>query len=80
MKNRVIAYTNSKLNNWYKEVKTTYGVVGSATTEIKGNEIFITYTEDGKKRVWSMAYYDGYVFDNSLSYFYDVWASEAGRD
>jgi len=70
-------YTNAKLNNWYKEVKKSYGITGFASTKIEGNKISITYNESGVEKTWSMAFYPEYVIDNGLNYFFDVWAEEA---
>jgi len=76
MNKQVENHTNAKLNNWYKEVKTTYGVVGFATTKIEGNEITISYTENKVEKTWSMAFYPEYVTDNGLDYFFNVWAEQ----
>lgn len=70
-------YTNNRLNNWYKEVKATFGVVGFASTKIEGNEIIISYTENKVEKTWSMAFYPEYVTDNGLDYFFNVWAAQA---
>ena len=73
----LINYTNNKLNNWYTNAKLDYGVIGSATCKIVGNEFIVNYTEDGVSKKWSMAFYPEYVLDNGMDYFFNVWAEDA---
>ncbi len=76
MNKQVENHTNARLNNWYKEVKETYGVTGFADTKIDGDKITINYTENNVEKTWSMAFYPEYVTDNSLDYFFNVWAEQ----
>jgi hypothetical protein len=73
---KVIKYTNQRLKRWYAEVKRSYGVVGSGFTAIKGDTITITYTEDGVTKKWDMAYYDEYVDESGIDYFFNVWQEQ----
>lgn len=77
MNKQVEKHTDTRLSNWYKEVKKNYGVVGFATTKIEGNEITIKYTENKTEKTWSMAFYPEYVTENGLDYFFNVWTEEA---
>ena len=77
MTTQIENYTNSKLNNWYKNAKLDYNVDGSGTTKIENNEIKINFTENGVSKTWSMAFYPEYVTENGLDYFFNVWADEA---
>jgi hypothetical protein len=73
---KVIKYTNHRLKRWYAEVKRSYGVVGSGFTTIKGDTITITYTEDGVTKKWDFAYYDEYVDESGIDYFFNVWQEQ----
>ena len=75
MKN-LINYTNERLNNWYKNAKQDFNVVGSATCKIEGNGFIVNYTENGVSKTWSMAFYPEYVSENGLNYFFDCWSAE----
>lgn len=72
----LIRHTDNKLKGWYKLAKEDYGVVGSGKTRVKGDEIFIDYVENGKKRVWSMAFHIEYL-EYGADYFYNVWMEQA---
>lgn len=77
MTTQIENYTNSKLNNWYKNAKLDFNVDGSGTTKIEKNEIKINYTENGVSKIWSMAFYPEYATENGLDYFFNVWAEQA---
>lgn len=70
-----IQTANAKLNNWYKNAKIDYNVIGSATARVVGNMFVIDYTENGEVKTWSMQFWieERYDFD----YFFNVWMSEA---
>ena len=70
----LINYTNERLANWYKSVKTNYGVDGTATAEIKGNEFIVNYVEDGVEAAWSSCYYVEYLKDLDIGYYFDNWS------
>lgn len=77
MTTQVENFTKNKLNNWYKNAKLDFGIIGSATCKIEGNKIIINYIENGISKNWEMAFYPEYVLDNGLSYFFNVWMEQA---
>jgi hypothetical protein len=73
--NQILSYTNKKLENWYKNAKIDFGVNGDAIAEYdsKTDSIVITYTEDGKKKTFSVSNFES----EKISFVFDVWAEMA---
>lgn len=68
--------TNERLNNWYKNARIDYNVIGSATADIENGKFIINYTENNVSKVWSMVFYPEYLeFGND--YFFNVWMEQA---
>jgi hypothetical protein len=72
----LINITNEKLNNWYKNAKIDYNVIGSGFLTIENNTATINFTENGVSKTWSMPFYPEYAeFGND--YIFNVWMEEA---
>ena len=71
--NKIINFTNSKLENYYKNAKIDFNINGSAITTIEGGLITIECTEDGFTSFWSTAFYLEYA-ENNLDYFFNIWS------
>jgi hypothetical protein len=77
METKLANYTNSRIENWYRNAKLDYGVTGHGKVRFGENEVFIDYTENGVEKTWSMAFYPEYILNNGISYIFDVWMDEA---
>ena len=73
---QIINYTNSRLANWYKEVKESYNVIGSGSLTINNDEAKIVFTEDGVTKTFSMAFYDEYE-SFGIDYIFNIWMENA---
>lgn len=72
----ILNITNEKLNNWYKNAKLDYNVIGGGKSKIENGNFIINYIENGVSKTWSMAFYPEYLEFGS-SYFFNVWAEQA---
>lgn len=71
---RVIKYTNAKLESWYVNAKKDFGVIGSGICSIKSNgELVIDYIENGIKKSFSLMYWE----DQEVSWAFNVWSEKA---
>ena len=69
----IVEYTNSRLQNWYKNAKLDYGVEGSALAVYspEHESIIITAIEDGQPlEVCKVSY----VLQESRDYAFNVWS------
>ena len=71
----MIDYTNTKIESWYKEALTSYSVKGSGKAHYNksNDEVVVEYTENGKQKTWSMAFYPEYLEDNGIAWVYNCW-------
>lgn len=74
----LINYTNERLKNWYKEVKSSYGVVGSGKCRFSEERIYIDFVEDGVEKTWSMYFHLSYLKTEKKDWVFNCWSSEAG--
>lgn len=74
----VIQNINRKLNNWYKNAKQEYGVIGRghAIYNKENNEIEIHYTENGVQCVFKHYWHSDFNKDT----IFDIWQTEANPD
>jgi hypothetical protein len=75
----VVEYTNVKIQNWYKEVKITYGVIGSGVCKYNEltNTMTVEYVEDGKCKIWEMPFYPEYTKEQSIDWVFNCWGELA---
>ncbi|NML70062.1 hypothetical protein HHL23_09635 [Chryseobacterium sp. RP-3-3] len=69
---QVIAYTNERLNDWYKEAK-EYGIKGVAIAFMYNGQIVIDYVENGVTARFSLNHFEG----EAIGYVFNVWSEEA---
>jgi hypothetical protein len=77
--NKVVEYTNLRIQNWYKEVKRTYGVIGSGVCSYNESTKTMTveYVEDGNTEVWEMPFYPEYAKEQSIDWVFNCWSELA---
>ena len=69
---RILNFTNERLNNWYANAKIDYNVDGFGTAKIEDNKVIVNYTENGESKVWSMAFYPEYI-SNGIDWVFNCW-------
>ena len=74
---KVINYTNKRIEEWYKNALINYNVKGRGVAHYdkKENKVVVEYVEDGKQKKWEMAYYPEYVTENRIDWIFDCWRS-----
>jgi hypothetical protein len=77
--NKVVEYTNLRIQNWYKEVKRTYKVIGSGVCSHNESTKTMTveYVEDGNTEVWEMPFYPEYAKEQSIDWVFNCWSELA---
>ena len=73
---RLINYTQNRLNGWYENAKEDYGIDGWAKIEYLPhlNKVVIKGVEEGKKTYFEMNFYDEYLDSQELRWAYDYWS------
>ena len=74
-KQRLITYTNNRLDKWYYNAKIDYGIEGSGKATIEDGFFKISYTENGEQKKWQMAYHEQDLHE--IGYYFEVWAENA---
>jgi len=69
---RIVDYTNNRLENWYEEIKRSYNVDGYGKCRYDNNLIIIDYTENDIKNQWSYGYYP----DENVDFYFNVWSEQ----
>ena len=76
MKQRLVNYTNRRLNQYFEEVKNTYNVIGNGTASITETEFIINYTVDGENKTWTAPFWAENMADHTICYFFNCWLEE----
>jgi len=74
---KLIAYTNFRLNNWYANVYEEYGVIGSGSVRFTNDSVIVDYIENGVKKEWSMAFYPEYLKQQAIDWVFNCWSELA---
>lgn len=72
---RVIQYTQERLDKWYENAKIDYNINGSATVFQVGDLFEIVYNEDGVRKHFTMSVES--VIDEPIDYLFNVWSEQA---
>lgn len=72
---KIVNYTNAKLDVWYKVAKRDYNVKGKGVARFdeSTNAIVIEFTENGKR----FTHEEMYWMDEAINYTYNVWMENA---
>ena len=72
---KVVNYTNAKLEGWYKLAKEDYNVEGKGVARFDENKnaIVIDFTENGE----TFTHEELYWMDEAINYTYNVWMENA---
>ena len=72
---KVISYTNAKLESWYKLAKEDYGIEGRgiARFDKSTKAIVIEFVENGETFIHEEMYW----MDEAIDYTYNVWMEKA---
>lgn len=74
---KLIAFTNAKISNWYANAKKDYGVIGSGSVRFTNDSAIVDYIENGEKKEWSMAFYPEYLKEQKIDWVFNCWAELA---
>ena len=88
---KLIAFTNAKILNWYTNAKNDYGVIGSGLVRFTNDSVIvelkcveyltdiqkIKHRENGEKKEWSMAFYHEYFKEQKIDWVFNCWSELA---
>ena len=74
---KLIAFTNAKILNWYTNAKNDYGVIGSGLVRFTNDSVIVDYIENGEKKEWSMAFYHEYLKEQKIDWVFNCWSELA---
>lgn len=68
---RVIDYTQAKVDTWYKNAKIDYDVTGGGVVRLSGDHIAIDYLEDDKSGTFSLPLL--VLTEENVDYLFNNW-------
>lgn len=73
---KLITYTNAKINNWYANAKKDFGINGSGSVRFANDLVIVDYIEDGEKKEWSMPFFSEYLKEQKIDWVFNCWAEQ----
>lgn len=69
---KIQLYTQERINNWYKNAKIDYGVVGWGEVSIDKDIARIKFSENNKIKVFEEKTL--YLKEESIDYLFNIWS------